>query len=202
MVGSGTSIRRVCPRLPGTVAEMRVVAGELGGRTLVAPDGQTTRPTTDKVREAVFNSLASMGVLEDAAVADLFAGSGALGIEALSRGAARCSFVERDRNALVALRANLAALDLGDRTSVVVDDALVWLAAARGFDLLLIDPPYRFEGWTALLDRARACGAWMAVCEAETEITATTHGPSWSARRSKRYGRTHVTILERVDDAS
>ena len=86
---------------------MRVVAGELGGRKLVAPDGDTTRPTTDKVREAVFNSLASMGVVEDAVVVDLYAGSGAMGIEALSRGAARCTFVERDRDALRALRANI-----------------------------------------------------------------------------------------------
>ena len=83
---------------------MRVVAGELGGRKLVAPRGDTTRPTTDKVREAVFNSLAGMGVVEDAVVVDLYAGSGAMGIEALSRGAARCTFVERDRDALRALR--------------------------------------------------------------------------------------------------
>ncbi len=79
---------------------MRVIAGEFAGRKLVAPEGTTTRPTTDKVRLAVFNSLTSMGVIEGAVVADLYAGSGALGIEALSRGAHRCVFVERDRSAL------------------------------------------------------------------------------------------------------
>ena len=78
---------------------MRVISGEFGGRKLVAPDGLSTRPTTDKVRQAVFNSLGSMGVIEGATVADLYAGSGALGIEALSRGAESCVFVERDRGA-------------------------------------------------------------------------------------------------------
>ena len=75
---------------------MRVISGEFGGRLLVAPDGLTTRPTTDKVRQAVFNSLGSMGVLDGAVVADLYAGSGALGLEAISRGAERAIFVERE----------------------------------------------------------------------------------------------------------
>ena len=91
---------------------IRVVSGEFGGRRLVVPDGVATRPTTDKVRQAVFNSLDSAGLIDGAVVADLFAGSGALGIEALSRGAASCVFVERDRAALQALRANIAALGL------------------------------------------------------------------------------------------
>ena len=80
---------------------MRVVAGELGGRRLIAPAGTSTRPTTDRVREAIFNSLGSAGLLDGALVADLFAGSGAIGIEALSRGAERCVFVERDRTAFL-----------------------------------------------------------------------------------------------------
>ena len=88
---------------------IRVVSGEFGGRKLVVPDGLATRPTTDKVRQAVFNSLDSAGLIDGAAVVDLFAGSGALGIEALSRGAATCVFVERDRAALQALRANIDA---------------------------------------------------------------------------------------------
>src|SRR4051794_20348641 len=101
---------------------MRVVAGEFGGRTLVAPGGTATRPTTDKVRQAVFNSLTSMGVVEGAVVADLFAGSGALGIEALSRGAERCIFVERDRAALQALRDNISTLGIADRCTVHATD--------------------------------------------------------------------------------
>ena len=82
---------------------MRVVAGELGGRKLVSPEGTSTRPTTDRAREAIFNALGSAGLIDGALVADLFAGTGAVGIEALSRGAAHCTFVERDRNALRAL---------------------------------------------------------------------------------------------------
>ena len=91
---------------------IRVVSGEFGGRKLQVPAGLATRPTTDKVRQAVFNSLDSAGLIDGAAVVDLYAGSGALGIEALSRGAATCVFVERDRAALQALRANIAALGL------------------------------------------------------------------------------------------
>ena len=90
---------------------MRVVAGELRGRLFEAPPGVDTRPTTDKVREAVFNALGSLDLVRDAVVADLFAGSGGMGIEALSRGAAEVVFVERDRSALRTLRDNLRALD-------------------------------------------------------------------------------------------
>jgi 16S rRNA (guanine966-N2)-methyltransferase len=124
---------------------MRVVAGELGGRRLQAPKGDATRPTTDRVREAVFSTL---GPLDGARVLDLFAGSGALGIEALSRGAASALFVERARPALAVLRANLDALDLGPPAATVrPGDALAALrdAAAAGdpYDLVFLDPPYR-----------------------------------------------------------
>jgi 16S rRNA (guanine966-N2)-methyltransferase len=123
---------------------MRVIAGELGGRRLKAPRGRATRPTSDRVREALF---AMLGDLAEARVLDLFAGSGALGIEALSRGAAEAVFVERDALALRALRANLDALALGaPRASVRANDALAALRSARRdketYDLLFIDPPY------------------------------------------------------------
>ena len=89
---------------------MRIIAGEWRGRPLVAPKGDTTRPTADRTREALFSMLASrLGSFEGLAVADLFAGSGALGLEALSRGAASCLFVEQDKPALDALRANIAS---------------------------------------------------------------------------------------------
>ena len=91
---------------------MRVVAGRLGGRRLVAPEGRDTRPTTDRVREAVFNALGSAGLIDGALVADLYAGSGALGIEAISRGAAHCIFVETDRAAVAALETNIAHLEI------------------------------------------------------------------------------------------
>ena len=171
---------------------MRVVAGEFGGRKLVAPAGNTTRPTTDKVREAVFNSLASMGVLDGAVVADLYAGSGAMGIEALSRGAERCVFIERDRAALVALRANVAALRIEARTAIVTSDVMAWVPAMRGTDVAFIDPPYAFEAWPALLGLVQV---EYAVCEAGREVAAP---EGWSTIRAKQYGRTCVTLLGRT----
>lgn len=171
---------------------IRVVSGEFGGRKLVVPDGLSTRPTTDKVRQAVFNSLDSAGLIDGAAIADLFAGSGALGIEALSRGAESCVFVERDRAALRALRANIDALGLQQRATVVTTDVPAWVPALRGVDLALIDPPYEFDGWDQLLTVLRVpC----AVAEAGHEIEPPT---GWQALKSRRYGRTWVTQLERV----
>ena len=173
---------------------MRVVAGELGGRRLVAPDGTATRPTTDRVREAVFNSLGSQGVLDGAIVVDLFAGSGAIGIEALSRGAQRCVFVERDRAALRSLEANLDTLDLRDRSKVVAADALT-AAASIDADIVFADPPYGFDDWERLLSRVSAD---LVVAESGDRI-----GPvaGWTATREKRYGRTRVTFLERQTDS-
>jgi len=171
---------------------IRVVSGEFGGRKLVVPDGSGTRPTTDKVRQAVFNSLDSAGLIDGAAVADLFAGSGALGIEALSRGAATCVFVERDRAALQAVRANITSLGLADRTTVITSDVPAWVPALRGVDLALIDPPYEFDGWDQLLTNLQVP---FVVAEAGREIAPPT---GWEALRSRRYGRTWVTQLERV----
>ncbi len=125
---------------------MRVIAGIHGGRTLVAPRGRATRPTADRVREALF---ASLGALEGLHVLDLFAGSGALGIEALSRGAAGATFVDSATAAIAAVRTNLARLGLADAGHVDVrrQDAIRFLAGARGcarhYDLALVDPPYR-----------------------------------------------------------
>src|ERR1022692_5050286 len=108
---------------------MRVIAGEFGGRRLSAPRGRTTRPTSDRVREAVFSML---GPIDGARVLDLFAGTGALGIEALSRGAARAVFVERDAGALEALRANLVGLGLAEpHARVRAGEALSAMRAAR-----------------------------------------------------------------------
>jgi 16S rRNA (guanine966-N2)-methyltransferase len=171
---------------------IRVVSGEFGGRRLVVPDGLATRPTTDKVRQAVFNSLDSAGLIDGAHVVDLFAGSGALGIEALSRGSASCVFVERDRAALQALRANIAALGLEGRTTVVSSDVPAWVPALRGVDLALIDPPYEFDGWDRLLTVLQVP---YVVAEAGHEIEPPT---GWEALKSRRYGRTWVTQLQRV----
>lgn len=183
---------------------MRVVAGAARGRKLKAPPGAVTRPTPDRVREAVFNSLNSLGVLPGCRVLDLYAGTGAMGIEALSRGAASAVFVERDPEALAALRANLAATGLEDRAAVVaadVDDCLRapnrFLAVdpggrpgsgGAGFDLAVVDPPYDFDGWAELLSRLPAA---VVVIESNREVEA-----PWPLRvhRRRRYGSTVVTI--------
>jgi 16S rRNA (guanine(966)-N(2))-methyltransferase RsmD len=117
---------------------MRVVAGRFKGRTLHAPKGDATRPTSDKVREALFSVLGDVAGLD---VADLFAGSGALGIEALSRGAASATFVDNDPKAVAAIRRNLEAA--GIEADVQCRDALAFLRSAPGpYGLVLIDPPY------------------------------------------------------------
>lgn len=174
---------------------MRVVAGELRGRRLAAPSADITRPTTDKVREAVFNALASLDVVVDARVADLYAGSGALGIEALSRGAAHCTFVERQRGAVAVIDENLIALGLLDRSRVMAGDGIA-TAPRLDVDLAFADPPYGFDDWPRLL---RAIRADLVVAEAAHEVPAP---PDWESRRVKRYGRTWVTFLHRVDDGN
>jgi 16S rRNA (guanine966-N2)-methyltransferase len=124
---------------------VRIVGGSLGGRVLRAPGGAATRPTSEKVREAVFNIIGSVA---GDRVLDLFAGSGALGIEALSRGAAHATFVDAARPALIAIRSNLRDLGLEERASVVPGDA-VTTAAHHPTDapwrLVFVDPPYRSE---------------------------------------------------------
>jgi 16S rRNA (guanine966-N2)-methyltransferase len=173
---------------------MRVVAGVARGRLLVAPDGADTRPTSDRVREAIFNSLASMDLLDDAKVLDLFAGSGALGIEALSRYAAHCTFVERARPALDAIRTNLDVTGLSDRSNVVVADAMTFVTQGKAsdFDLVLADPPYDFSQWAELLNGITTA---LVVAESNRPVT---RPEGWEVLREKRYGKTWVTFLERA----
>lgn len=122
----------------------RIVAGRAGGRRLSVPDGAATRPTAERVREALFSSLGSLlGPLDGLDVLDLYAGSGALGLEALSRGARHCVFVEHDKRALRALRANVAATGLGEVEIRAGEVGRVLSAGAeRGADVVLLDPPY------------------------------------------------------------
>ena len=171
---------------------MRVVAGSVGGRRLRGPESETVRPTTDKVREAVFNSLESMNAVEGAEVLDLFAGTGACGIEALSRGAASATFVDRDHKALNVVKANLVDTRLTGR--VVRSDALAFLAKPHSFDLAFLDPPYEFEKWNELLSKL-SCP--LAVCESDRPLQA---AEGWGVLRAKRYGDTTVTLMERSQD--
>ena len=186
---------------------MRVVAGEARGRRLVAPAGRGTRPTLDRVRQALFNSLGSLDAVEGSAVLDLFAGSGALGIEALSRGASTCTFVDDDRAARSAIAENLRATGLTDRASIVADTAIRWLlgAGARSrFDLALLDPPYSTtdEEWSALLDglssivRRADGGPGIVVVESDRSLPLP---GGWDALREKGYGSTIVAILQPPD---
>lgn len=124
------------------MAGMRIIAGEWRGRKLVAPAGATTRPTADRARETLFSMLTSrLGGFTGLAVADLFAGSGALGLEALSRGAASCLFIDSDRDAINAIRANVATLG-AKGADVRQGSALNPATVAKPFDLILLDPPY------------------------------------------------------------
>ena len=128
---------------------MRIIAGAWRGRPLRAPAGMTTRPTADRVRETLFSMLASrLGTFEGLNVADLFAGSGALGFEALSRGAASVTFVESHAAAVAAIRANAGTLDADSRVQVLGGSALA-LPRAGPFDLIFADPPYAPGSGTA-----------------------------------------------------
>jgi 16S rRNA (guanine966-N2)-methyltransferase len=137
---------------------MRVIAGQYRGRILDAPDGLTTRPITDRVKETLFNILGARfalpGELPDFAVLDLFSGPGSLGIEALSRGASVCTFVERDRAALQSLRRNVANLRLGNTAIILTDNAWTMRPPQPpgGFGVTFVDPPYRDaeEPWQVL----------------------------------------------------
>jgi 16S rRNA (guanine966-N2)-methyltransferase len=173
---------------------VRVISGTARGRRLVAPEGSSTRPTPERVREATFNALGSLGAVVDAEVLDLFAGSGAMGIEALSRGAGHVTFVDSDVRARRAIEANLVVCGLGDGAAVVATPVERFVAESRGrrWDLALLDPPYDYEGWPELL---LDLPADLAVIESSHEVEPPF---GWEVLRSKRYGRTHVVIAQRI----
>jgi 16S rRNA (guanine966-N2)-methyltransferase len=140
---------------------VRIIAGEWRGRALQAPQGMTTRPTADRVRETLFSMLTSrLGTFEGLRVADLFAGSGALGFEALSRGAASVTFVERDSAAVTAIRANAAKLGATERVQLLGGSALA-LPRSQPFDLVLSDPPYE-QGSASKSVAAIVAADWLA----------------------------------------
>jgi 16S rRNA (guanine966-N2)-methyltransferase len=167
-----------------------VIAGSSRGRRLPARLPAGVRPTADRVREAIFDILGSMGGVAGLRVLDLFCGSGAMGAEALSRGAASVTFVDHDAAALDAVRANLAAVGLGAVDATLVRAELPgWLGRAPEADLALCDPPYAFVDWATLLGSLRARTA---VLESATDIVPP---EGWVVVRSRRYGGTLVTVV-------
>ena len=182
------------PTGPATVRPVRIVAGLARGRRLVSPEGTATRPTGDRVREATFNALTSLDALDGAKVVDLYAGSGAMGLEALSRGARSATFVDADPRAVAAIRANVAATGFADVAEVVRSDVPRFLAGPpRPVDLAILDPPYALadEGWTSLLTSLLAD---VAVLESDREVAVP---PGWEIVRVRRYGTTVISLAAR-----
>ena len=172
---------------------MRIIAGRWRGRPIAAPPGQDTRPTSDRVREALFSMLASrLGSFEGLQVADLFAGSGALGLEALSRGAAHCVFVEKDRRAVDAIRANLAALGASGE---VLARSAEHSALPAPADLAFLDPPYGSGLAPPVLAKLEvAPGGWVSV---ETGRGETVAAQGYEVDSERSYGKAKITLLRR-----
>ena len=178
---------------------MRIIAGAWRGRPLEAPPGQGTRPTADRVRETLFSMLASrLGSFEGLRVADLFAGSGALGLEALSRGAAFAAFVETDSAATAVIRRNCERLGAGAQVRLFGGSALA-LPASEPFDLVFADPPYAEGSGSAVVDAVDragwlAPGGWISVeTNRDDEVAAT----RFVVDASRTVGRARVTLLRR-----
>jgi len=187
------------PRKKGT--QIRIIAGMARGRRLVTPKGLSTRPTRERVRESLFSIL--QGRVEGARVLDLFAGSGALGLEALSRGARLAVFVERSPQAIAALRENLAHLGVAGGT-ILAEDVMGFITRSHGpagFDLVFADPPYAGGGGRRLLDEGRwehlLAPHGMLVLESEEEMA-----PGGSLERTdvRHYGRTYINFFRRRQD--
>lgn len=178
---------------------MRIIAGEWRGRKLAVPKGDGTRPTADRARETLFAMLTSrLGDFEGLQIADLFAGSGALGLEALSRGAAQCLFVEQDRAAADVIRANISALGAASRSRVEVGSVMQLRAASAPLDLILADPPYQSGAGEVALDRLLRLGwigpqTWIAV-ETSFKEDVAVKGLALDAER--RVGKGKLSLLK------
>lgn len=178
------------------VPVMRIIAGSSKGRRLIAPRGRSTRPMTDRAREALFSSLG--GLVAGARVLDLYAGTGSLGLEALSRGATDATFVERDRAALAALAANVEAIGLGG--TVVAGNVDAYLEGAAGeYDVVFVDPPYADDAMTvdgvlAALDGLLAEGATVVV-HRRTGQPPPEAPPGTELLRRRRYGDSELSVF-------
>jgi len=177
---------------------LRIVAGAWRGRKFAIPKSDATRPTADRTRETLFNMLASrIGSFDDLTVADLFAGSGALGLEALSRGAAHCLFVEEDKQAIDTIRANIDALDARARSTVEAGSVMGLGPAKQQTDLILLDPPYDTGAGQVALDRMIRLGwigpaTWIALETARDEDIAVR---TLAVEAERNIGKAKLTIL-------
>ena len=176
---------------------MRIIAGEWRGRRLQSPAGTSTRPTADRTRETLFSMLASrLGSFDGLRVADLYAGSGALGLEALSRGAAHATFVENDAAAVRAIKANAAILGANDRVEVRPLSAAK-LATAQPFDLIFADPPYAAGSGASVVEAVASAGwlgpgGWLAI---ETARGDPVDPGAWTIDAERQVGRTRLTLI-------
>lgn len=180
---------------------MRIIAGQWRGRKLLAPAGETTRPTADRTRETLFSMLVSrVGAFDGLRVADLFAGSGALGLEALSRGAATCLFVEQDPAAIRAIRNNIANFQAAAQCDVRAASVLTLGLAKEPLDLILLDPPYQTGAGAVALDKLQRLGwvgpaTWISLETAYNEVP-TIKGLEIEADR--KVGTARITLLRMV----
>ncbi|MEW4466607.1 16S rRNA (guanine(966)-N(2))-methyltransferase RsmD [Parasphingorhabdus sp. JC815] len=178
---------------------MRIIAGDWRGRKIVAPKGEITRPTADRTRERLFSMLTSrLGDFSDLQVLDLFSGSGALGLEALSRGAAHCTFVEQDRVALKALEKNIETLAGSGRenTDIRIGSVLALGPARQPYDLVLMDPPYQTGAGAVALDKLGRHGwfspsSWIAI-ETSRQEEIEVKGFDLESRRDSGNARLHI----------
>jgi 16S rRNA (guanine966-N2)-methyltransferase len=180
------------PQAAVTLRAMRIIAGSRKGHRIAAPKGEKTRPTSDFVRETAFNLI---GPVDDATVLDLFAGSGAMGLEALSRGARHGVFVDSDREGCRAINANLDKLQLS--ATVLCQDAVRALAADRGpYDLVLCDPPYDYARHDALAPHLARILAPDGLLVYQTEARTEPEIEGLQIRTSRKYGSARLTLFE------
>lgn len=183
---------------------MRITGGELGGRTLAVPKSGAIRPTQDRVREALFSML--QFEIAGTRFLDLFAGSGAVGLEALSRGASRATFVEMDAKHLAVLRRNIETFGKPAVSEVVRGDAYRYISAYRGdgFDIAFADPPYALgeeKGYESVLKTLAERGVVKAGGLFIAEMTAVQHvgdAPGWEMLRDRTYGKTRICLWRRI----
>ncbi len=182
---------------------LRVVAGTAKGRKIKVPETEDVRPTTDRAREAVFNSLYSLGAPMGMRVLDLFAGSGAMGLEALSRGAESVTFVDSSKTSIKTVHENLNTLDFVEQAELVRFDSVDFLktqyqqpqnqqsqSEGRHYDLVFLDPPFAFNRWNVvfeLLDKSK-----ILVIESDREIE--TDDVVWEAAKTAKYSRTYIKV--------